>query len=128
MPIFTLLVAMLAFVSVPVLTDGIYRSSYLLQRRQIFVDNTAILIGGNDRNTFGYLKSVNKVLRQIEAAHHIAHACARSLAAPVACLQGDMAFETTLASLHSYSYAQAILAWRESTAIGRAYLKSKLGR
>ncbi len=93
------------------LTHGIYQNAFDWEYRQIAVDNSGILLGQSERDAFRYLARMNRRLRLLEKAHHVAHACARVPQPTPACLSADRTFEIAIRVLRSEAWVQARIKW-----------------
>lgn len=118
------LIALLPVLTAPLLTYRIAQGAYEWQRRQIAIDNAAILLGTADREIARALQSGNAAQQAIEVAHHEAHACAHSPAANPGCLAADEALELKISLSHREMQLRASSSWGVNGLRAAAYLSS----
>lgn len=100
-------------VAAPLWTSHLFRSVYSWERRQVAVDNAAIILGRSDRKSFTDLSRLNRTIEAMEVEHHLLHACARSNtpAAPE-CALADAQLERVMENLHRVGGEMARAQWR----------------
>lgn len=120
---------LLAAVSIPALSilhsHSRFRELFELEERVIAFDNSAISLGKAERDLFRLVQKSNRLARQMDAAHHVSHACAHVPLASAACRAADVAAERALAVLHSQTGLAARSAWRLAGVKLRASLAGK---
>lgn len=92
----------------------IFYEAFRAERRQIAVDNAAIVIGRRDRELFRFLSASNRLLRGMEVAHHALHACARTPQGAAVCMDKDVAIELQIELVLRTTYETASVWWKSA--------------
>jgi hypothetical protein len=105
-----LLVTLLA---APLLTQSQFRLVWNAERRQIAVDNAAMVLGRHDREDLHSLEQATRLLAFYETVHHPIHLCAR-VPGPQApgCRGQDRLWEARLELAYHLAYQKARIHWQ----------------
>ncbi len=113
---------MISFVSSPLKSGFLFSEVFKLEKTQIILDNSAILIARHDRLFFHYVVKMNKILKNLERIHHYWHTCAKIPKTAMFCRPKDIMMETKILEFVSVCRKNFDFMWAQSLREGLDYL------
>jgi hypothetical protein len=102
-----------ALLASPMYTQMLFREAYEWEKSQVYVDNSAILLGRQLRQVLRELERLNRQLKQIDILHHSTHACALTPGVQQpACQAADKVAESALIRYSQMGMHKSQLSWQ----------------